>query len=640
MPSAAIPVRALICAPSAVVLASITAVLERGGFTVSSHHVTGVAQLSEAIRAQPWDLVIVGHEPPELDGLAVLDAVAAELPVIVVSHVFDGTLVAAAMRAGARDCVTTDRLERLAAVVRRELDVAACRRAGQRTHTALAASEARHARLVARSRDLIVSLDASGRCVAANPAAERLLGYPTGELLQLRLRDLVAATDEAAAARIESGAYEGDLALTFVARSGRAVPVDVAVIPVGQGGARAGTLIVARDLSERHELEAQLRQAQKMEAIGRLVGGVAHDFNNLLTAITGHTDLLRERLEPVHPLRRNADEIGHAAARAARLVGQLLAFSRQQVLRPAVHDLGEIVADLATLLGQVIGEEVELEVVRHAGSCTALVDRTQIEQVLMNLAVNAKDAMPAGGRLTLTTGTVLVDGRVSRPRGLSDGAYARIIVRDTGAGMDSATMARAFEPFFTTKAAGKGTGLGLSTVHGVITQSGGGVDLVSAPGQGTSFTIWLPYVAPEETHVGASASPAGPGATPFRQGAERVLLVEDEAGVRELMRECLVRCGYEVIEAAHGAEALAMAERDAGAVDLLLTDLVMPQLGGRELAERLRTRYPGLRVLYVSGYAEGSLVDTSPPGTRFLQKPFTPRSLTDTIRDILDAPRS
>jgi len=386
------------------------------------------------------------------------------------------------------------------------------------------------------------------------------------------------------------------------------------------------------DITTRKALEEQLRQAQKMEAVGKLAGGIAHDFNNLLTAISGYAEAIREAVPPVGEVRADVDEVLKAADRAASLTRQLLAYSRQQVLSPRVLDLASVVEQFGGMLRRLIGEDVRLVIEHDAGDTNVRVDRSQLEQVILNLVVNARDAMPAGGTLTITTRAVEVDEALARSQmDLEPGPYVALAVQDTGIGMAGEVQRRAFDPFFTTKAPGKGTGLGLSTVYGIVKQSGGTVWLESAPGAGTTVSIYLPRVA--EAPDAVVTAPAEPAAAP--RGT--VLVVEDERMVRDLVRRTLARVGYQVLEAVDGEAALALARATSGPIDLLLTDVVMPRLGGRELATRLQAERPGLRVLFMSGYASdvGELQHLVSGAGDFLQKPFAPSRLLERVGALL-----
>jgi PAS domain S-box-containing protein len=385
------------------------------------------------------------------------------------------------------------------------------------------------------------------------------------------------------------------------------------------------------DITERHALEGQLRHAMKMEAVGRLAGGIAHDFNNLLTAILGHTDLVLSGLGADDANRSAVEEVSSAAHRAAALTRQLLAFSRKQTLQPQRLDLNGVVASMDKMLRRLIGEEIVLstQLADRLGAVRA--DQGQLEQVIVNLVVNARDAMPRGGTLRLaTTNAALGESK----RDVAPGPYVRLAVSDDGVGMPPETLARIFEPFFTTKDVGQGTGLGLATVYGIVRQSGGYIEVTSDVGRGTTFDIFLPRLVDDLDQAPPSGDPRPPTG-----GSETILLVEDEPSVRRLARRVLERLGYAIIEAANGAAALATANERAGTIDLLLTDVVMPEMRGNELAAALAPLRPDMAVLFISGYTDGAVDLTSvrAAGSAFLAKPFTPDALARKVRDLLDA---
>ena len=403
-------------------------------------------------------------------------------------------------------------------------------------------------------------------------------------------------------------------------------------------GQVSGAICMSLDITDRKQLEEQLRQAQKMEAVGRLAGGIAHDFNNLLMVIQGYSDLLVERLPDGDPLRRNAEQIQMASQRASSLTRQLLAFSRKQMLAPKILNVQSVVAEMEKILRRLIGEDVQLETSSAPDLGLIKADRSQIEQVILNLAVNARDAMPQGGRLTIETANVELDASYSHPPAvLSPGRYVMLAVTDNGCGMDAETQAHVFEPFFTTKEKGKGTGLGLATVYGVVKQSGGYVWVYSEPGRGTSFKIYLPRI--EETAVPAGRDGKSEMQIPER-GSETILLVEDEKGVRELAREYLASSGYTVIEAEDGHTALELAAMHVGPIHLLLTDVVMPGISGRELAERVSQIRPGIKIIYMSGYTDQAVVHHGilRNDAVLLQKPFTLMTLAAKLREMLAVP--
>jgi two-component system cell cycle sensor histidine kinase/response regulator CckA len=390
------------------------------------------------------------------------------------------------------------------------------------------------------------------------------------------------------------------------------------------------------DMTERRRLEEQLLQSQKMEAVGRLAGGIAHDFNNLLTAVAGYTELLLGELPPGDPRRESAEEIRQAGKRAAALTQQLLAFSRRQVLEPRVLDLNLVIANMERLLRRVIGEDVELTTSLHPDLWRTRADPGQIEQVILNLVVNARDAMPRGGRLTLETQNVELDDKFAgRYASVQPGPHVMLAVSDTGLGMDPELQSRLFEPFFTTKERGKGTGLGLSTTYGVVKQSGGSIWVYSEPGHGTTFKIYLPRCEEPLDRPIAPAAPAEP-----LGGTETVLLVEDEPEVRRLVEKLLVMKGYDVLSAASPADAISVSRNHEGAIHVLVTDVVMPGMNGRELARALAPARPEMRVLYMSGYTDAAVTRHGllEPGTAFLSKPFTPDALARKLREVLEAP--
>jgi signal transduction histidine kinase/ActR/RegA family two-component response regulator len=394
--------------------------------------------------------------------------------------------------------------------------------------------------------------------------------------------------------------------------------------------------IAVREQAERalRESEEQLRQAQKLEALGTLAGGVAHDFNNLLTVITSYAELARSDAAAGSRMWGDLDQIREAAGRAANLTGQLLAFSRKQVLQPKVIDLNDIVSRMNTMLRRLIGEHIDLTTVMPDELPRIKADPGQLEQVVLNLAVNARDAMPKGGKLSIETQAVeLAEPWVSRYGSLQPGRWVMLSVSDSGVGMDEATRLRMFEPFFTTKAQGKGTGLGLATVYGIVKQSGGHIIVYSEPGRGTSFKIYFPPVDEPGEPRRAETS-----AGDVRGGTETILLVEDEERVRDLAQRVLQQHGYQVVTACDGLEGLGVAQRVPGPIHLLVTDVVMPNLGGRDLAVRLADIRPAMRVLFVSGYTDDAIVRQGmlDPGTNFLQKPFTPEGLARRVREVLD----
>jgi PAS domain S-box-containing protein len=488
--------------------------------------------------------------------------------------------------------------------------------------------------------DLVALVDPSGRLLYVNRSGREILGIDPGDdLSKVRIEDwrpewaakMLAETAIPAAMR--DGAWRGETA--FVDAGGFEVPFSQVVLAHRRhGGDIAFLSTVARDVSNERKLEAQFLQAQKMEAIGRLAGGVAHDFNNLLSVILNAATLAQKQLPKGHPCHADLEDVRLAGERAAELTRRMLAFSRKQVLRPQIVDVNEVLRGMAPMLRRLVREHIEQVMVLAHDLHLMKADPSHLEQVILNLVINACDAMPAGGTLTIATRNASID---ERPTASQIDPTARslvtIAVSDTGVGMDAATRAKIFEPFFTTKGIGQGTGLGLAMVFGTVQQSGGDISVESEPAQGTIFTLYFPSTTDE-----AVARPAPPATVASLAGSEVVLLVEDEGQLRKLVASVLRRSGYQVIAAAGPLEALTLSRGIAGPIDLLLTDVVMPQMSGKELADRLATERPATRVLFMSGYAEQSILGDGlvrsdrPP---FLQKPFTFDDLLATVRRVL-----
>ena len=479
--------------------------------------------------------------------------------------------------------------------------------------------------------------------IYASPGFERLSGYPAAEVLGRNCRFMQGRdTDPAAVAKLREAVRAGracSVELLNVRKDGTTFWNLLALSPVLDADGRVANFIgVQTDVTERRRLQAQFLQAQKMEAVGRLAGGIAHDFNNVLSVILSYAELIAADLKPDEPLRADIEEIQTAGARAMELTRQLLAFSRQQVLETKVLDLSQVLAKMEKLLDRLLGADITLTMLPSSGLGSVKADPSQIEQVVMNLAVNARDAMPRGGELTIETENVdLDDEYATTHHDVRPGAYVMLAVTDTGVGMDQKTQARIFEPFFTTKELGKGTGLGLATVFGIVKQSGGHIWVYSEPDHGTTFKVYFPRV-----RGAADSRPAEAPPTESGRVSETILLVEDDDQVRVITQNILRRRGYVVLVASNGGEALLACEKHGARIHLLLTDVVLPRMSGRQLAERLAPMRPEMRVLFMSGYTDDAILQHGvlDSGVAFLQKPLTPMALTRKVREVLDAPRS
>jgi len=514
----------------------------------------------------------------------------------------------------------------------------------KRTEEELRAAETRFRTLVEQLPAItyVAEFGAAGPWSYVSPQIETLLGFSPAEWMadsEVWVKHLHPEDRERVLAEEQQSQHSAEpfrSEYRMLTRDGRVLWCrDEATVLSDQDGKRNRMLGVVYDITQRRNLEEQLRQAQKMEAVGRLAGGVAHDFNNLLMIIKGNGELMLQHLGATERSRKNAIEIGKAADKAAALTRQLLAFSRMQVIQPRSLDLNAVVSEMAKMLRRLIGDDIELNIVSSAPLGVVKVDQSQIEQVLMNLVLNARDAMPDGGRLTVETANVSLDEDYARRHAtVQPGKYVMMAVSDTGVGMDAETQAHIFEPFFTTKELGKGTGLGLATVYGVVKQNGGWIWVYSEPGRGTTFKIFLPQI---EEVVGSTEP--GKVANQSHRGSETILLVEDQDGIRELASEFLKGSGYTILEARDGSEALEVAGQHHGRIDLLVTDVMMPRMGGRELAFRLASVRPHMKVIYMSGYAEYAKDNQKIADLEnvTLQKPFALDTLARKVREVLAA---
>ncbi len=624
----------------------------------------------EAALAERWDLILCDWSMPGFDALAALTIVkrlGIDVPFLIVSGTVGEEHAVAAMRIGAHDYVLKDDLSRLAPAVEREMADCAVRQAHRAAE--LAAQAALHERVqlaeltaevafeLAKGDDLAVTLQ---RCLESfvdhlGGGAARVWSFdPIAQALVLRASAGDAALDvtprftDPLAADLRLDPPPGHEVAAYPLVFGSELMGVLAMLspdPI-RSAARDGVATIAgglaivmhRDVVQQMNvgLEAQLRQAQKMEAVGRLAGGIAHDFNNLLSVVLSYSHLLLDQLGPAAEARSIVEEIREAGQRAATLTRQLLMFSRQNVMAPRVLDLDALLGEMSTMLARVVGEDVTVIFTRGAVAVDPIrVDRGGVEQILMNLVVNARDAMPTGGRLTLETSNVVLDETYARAHvGAKAGPHVRLRVTDDGTGMSAEVQAKVFEPFFTTKDAVHGTGLGLSTVLGIVQQNNGSVWVESEVGRGTSFNVYFPrdQGARDARHTPAPSKLVV-------TGTETILLVEDADGVRAVARRILVRAGYHVLAASGGVEALALFAEHPGTIDLLLTDVVMPGMSGPELAKRLLGQRADLKVLCMSGYTDDSIVRHGVLSAElaFLPKPFTPVSLASKVREVLDA---
>jgi PAS domain S-box-containing protein len=589
----------------------------------------------EILRERKFDALLLDLGLPDSQGIeTVKTALGAcpTLPIIVLTGSDDDELAAESVSVGVEDFIGKKNLSgsNLGRVLRHALE-------RSKTRESLRRNEELFRLITENARDLITILDPQGKRVYCSPSYRTVLGYDPAELQGTSSFDQVHPDDHesiTSSLNEDSVDSKGVLRIRHQDGSWRFIESTRSIIR-DEAGKLKNVVIIARDITDRKHLEEQFMQSQKMEAVGRLSGGIAHDFNNLLSVMIGYAENLQEKLDSDSPLRKSADEILNAGKKAAALTRQLLAFSRQQVLNLKVLDLNAIVVDVNRLLRRVIGEDIQLELDLDPRLGPVKADQSQVEQVIVNLAVNARDAMPEGGKLTIRTkglelGTALLENEYR----VQAGHYACLTVSDTGVGMDANTKARAFEPFFTTKEHGKGTGLGLATVYGVVKQSGGYIEVDSAPGAGTVFRIYLPLTA--EAPEKKALEPVG---VPLQPGKETILVAEDESSMRALLVNILTGYGFNVLQAEDGDEALAISRRYRGPLELLLTDVIMPGMGGKTLAEHIRRERPETTVIYMSGYTGHTYMEQWPlePGCFLLTKPFLQQDLCRTVANALES---
>ncbi len=619
--------------------------LRRGGYAVTFERVESAGGMRAALSRGSWDIIISDCGMPSFNALTAVRMVreaGSDIPFIVLSGTLDEEDAVEVLRAGANDFLTKAKMARLLPAVERELREKVGRDEGRRSQSRIKVTEERFRTLLESAPDGMVIVGSDGRIAFVNARTEALFGYPREELVGEPIEVLVPVRLRAKLREQRSSFFESDeplpsgagLELLGLRKNGTEFPVEIRLSPARTAEGDVVTAAI-RDVTERKQAEEalkhteeQLRQAQKMEAVGALAGGVAHDFNNVLSVILSYTGFLTDTTTPDDPRRTDIDEIRKASLRAVQLTRQLLMFSRKQPIVPRVVNLNEIVAGLEKMLRRLAGDTVEVVFVPGHALGMVRADPGQIEQVIMNLVVNARDAMPKGGRITIETMNVEYgEGKGPHP-GMADGAYVVIGVADTGMGMDATTRERIFEPFFTTKETGKGTGLGLSVVYGIVSQAGGQVAVESQPGEGATFCVFLPQT---EGKVDDSNLPP-PSAT--LGGSETVLVVEDDDQVRVVVAMILRRNGYSVLEARNAGEALLVCEQTSAAIALLLTDVNMPRMGGYELAARLAPARPRMKTLYMSGHAEAASLERD--ATHLLEKPITADALLSRVREVLD----
>jgi two-component system cell cycle sensor histidine kinase/response regulator CckA len=630
--------------------------LERAGFAVSHRRVETSGDMREALLQEGWDLILSDFSMPEFDALAALGVLhesGLDIPLIIVSGTIGEETAVTALRAGALDFILKGKLGRLVPAIERELREHKAREARRLAEEALSESEAR---LKLRTEELrqrermfqdlfeaapdgILLIGSDGSILLANAEAERIFGFEhgrcAGQLIETLFpsgsRDNHVLHPRTYFANPQRRRMGEGLDLLARRADGAQFPVDVSLAPFSLED-RAVALGIVRDMTAQRNVETQLRQAQKMEAVGRLAAGVAHDFNNILSVVLSYAQMMQEDLKTDDPLWGNVEEVRAAGMRAVDLTRQLLTFSRQQVFEAKVLDLNQTIAGMEKMLRRLLGADVKLTALRGPGLWNVKVDPGQIEQVVMNLAVNARDAMPEGGNLTIETKNVELDDEYARVHhDVQPGPFVMLAVTDTGIGIDKETLARIFEPFFTTKSLGKGTGLGLATVFGIVKQSAGHIWVYSEPGRGTTFRVYLPKMSgAPEAHISRPAPESS-------RGSETILLVEDDEHVRAVARGILRRQGYVVLEAPNGGEALLICEQHGARIHLLLTDVILPRMSGRQLAERLAVTRPEMKVLFMSGYTDDAILQHGilNSGVQYLQKPITPGSLTRKIREVL-----
>ncbi len=635
------PLRVLIVEDSEADALLLVRELRRGGFDVTFERAETAEALIDALDHREWDLVVSDYTMPHLSGTDALKLVREsnlDLPFIFASGTIGEDIAVEALKQGASDYVFKGNLKRLVPAIEREMKEAELRRERRRTEKALWESEERYRTLAEAAHDMIFILNRDGCLQYINNYGAHAFGRKPEEIIGRPLEDLfpvhIAERQKMSIRKILETGEDMNEEMR-IPLSGQDRWIDAHLVPVKDVAGNVDSILgIVRDITERKALEDQLRHSQKLEGIGQLAGGIAHDFNNILNVIIGYGTLIEGNMKENDPNRIHLQEILHAGEKAARLTQSLLAFSRKQIIDPAPHDLNEIIKGVENILRRTIGEDIELISMLSIEKPTVLVDRGQMEQALLNLAINARDAMPHGGQLIMETEIFHLDKEYARGHGYGEpGMYVLLSVSDSGAGMDEDTKKRAFEPFFTTKEPGKGTGLGLSMVYGIVKQHDGYINLYSEPGRGTTFKIYLPLIKGEVQKT------TGPNPTTYPVGGtETILVAEDDRTVRELTRSVLEKFGYTVIPAVDGEDAIERFMDNKEKIRLLLLDVIMPKINGKEVYEKIKKINPDIKTIFLSGYTANLIQKKGVlnKGLDFILKPVSPKDLLRKTREVLD----
>ncbi len=616
--------------------------LRKGGFEPDYTIVDTKKDMEKALAAQTWDIIVSDYFLPRFNGLEALEIAKnydPDVPFILVSGVIGEDLAVAAMKAGAHDYMMKGNLKRLIPAVKRELHDAQVRIAHRKSESDLEDSKNMLQSIIDNAAAVIYLKDTQGNYILINKQYETLFHINNDQIKGKNDYDIFSENVAAALRNNDRKVVEANRAMEFeevIHHNGDPHTYISVKFPIcDASGVLTSVCSICTDITERKKLEARFQHAQKMEAIGTLTGGIAHDFNNILAVIIGNTELLQEQIQKGHYKADYLDEIKRAGQRAANLVHQLLAFSRKQVIKPKLINFNDILKDLEKMLGRIIGEDILLKIIPATGLWPVTIDPGQVDQVIMNIAVNARDAMPSGGNLNIQTKNIELKAGHFSDHDVENlpGPYVMLTVSDTGIGMDAETRKRAFEPFFTTKETGKGTGLGLSTVYGIVKQNGGYIWAYSEPGHGTTIKIYLPK-GKEDTAEFKRTEPVEGSL----EGSETILVVEDDPSLRRLARKIFEKYGYNVLDAKNGIEALRIAREYEGAIQLVLTDVIMPEMNGAELVKHLIRKQPDLKYIYMSGYPENTLSNSGLSNSNFdlIEKPFSTDTLVGKVRKVLD----